>query len=84
MGGQDWESLATCVPELVSSTQDEARRLNFRLGFTHVSYAEPGDGEAALYAFAGAMVFGHDGTALAPSELEGEVLGRTGSPTPTG
>ncbi len=75
----NWESPATYVPKLVESTYEEARRLNFRLGFTHVSYALPGDVDASFYAFAGAMTFGHDGIALAPSELEGEVL-RDGVP----
>ncbi len=70
----NWESPATYVPELVSSTYDEARKMNFRLGFTHVSYALAKDVDAAFYAFAGAMVFGQDGIAQTPSELSGEVV----------
>ncbi|GEM_PF-6062498 len=70
----NWESPAAYVPELVESVYEEAKRINFRLGFTHVSYALPGDEDASFYAFAGAMTFGHDGIALTPSELEGEVL----------
>ena len=70
----NWDSPATYVPLVVSSVYDEARKINFRLGFTHLSYATPGDREAAFYAFAGAMVFGHDGIAQAPSEMEGEVV----------
>ncbi len=75
----NWDSPATYVPELVSSTYEEARRLNFRLGFTHVSYALPRDEDAAFYAFAGAMALGQDGIAVAPSELDGEVV-RDGIP----
>ncbi len=74
-----WESPATYVPEVVGRVYEEARRANFRLGFTHVSYAMPGNVDAAFYDFAGARVFGHDGIALAPSEMEGEVV-RDGIP----
>ncbi len=69
---QSWDSPALYVPLLVSSKLEEARKLNFRLGFTHLSYAIPGDVDAAFYAFAGAMVFGHDGIAQSP--FEGDVV----------
>ncbi len=73
--GSSWESPAMYVPELVVRPYEEARRRNPELGFFHLSYALPDRGgrEAAFYSFAGARVFGHDGAAYAPSEVEGEV-----------
>ncbi len=66
---QSWDSPAFYVPILVSNKLEEARKINFRLKFTHLSYALPGDREAAFYSFAGAMIFGHDGIAQTPFEI---------------
>jgi len=62
----NWESPATYVPVLVENTYREARRINPRLGFTHLNYGDTR--EAAFYALAGARVFGHDGTLEDPIE----------------
>ncbi len=75
----NWDSPATYVPKLVSSVYNEAREINFRLGFTHVSYALPGNTDAAFYSFAGAKALGQDGIAQAPSEVKGVVV-RNGIP----